>query len=194
MRRPCRSERVDAAHFGDDGVEGVGVGADRAGQGVAAERAEAYPRHQRYLPRQKRQAFVVDHDQRAAALNDRALLGEIERYNRHILRPDVLPDVELGPIRQREHPHRLAGLDPCVEQPPQLGTLIAWIPSVIGRAMRENALLGPALFLVAPRPAEGGVETAICPRPGARPRSSSLACGPPSRRRPAKRRRRARFR
>jgi hypothetical protein len=154
---PLRAGR--RPHFGDDGVEGVGVRADRAGQGVAAERAEANPHHPRRLAGQKGQTFVIDHDQRAIALHDRALFGEVQRHDRNIFRPDVLPDIELGPIRQRKYPHGFAGLDAGIEQPPQLGTLIAWIPGVIGRTMREDALLRSALLLVAPRPAEGGVET-----------------------------------
>jgi hypothetical protein len=31
-----------------------------------------------------------------------AWLGEIERHDRNLLEVDVLPDVELGPVRERE--------------------------------------------------------------------------------------------
>ena len=67
---------------------------------------------------------------------------------------DVFPDVELGPVRQREHPHRLALADAGVEQPPEFGALIARIPGVGGGSMRKDALLGAALLLVATRSAE----------------------------------------
>ena len=81
---------------------------DRPGQRVTAKRAEADLLHARDLARRQRQAVVVDHDQRAVALDDRALLGEIKRHDRHVLGRDIVPDVELGPIRQGKHPHRFA--------------------------------------------------------------------------------------
>ena len=56
------------------------------------------------------------------------------------------------------------GLDAGIEQPPQLGPLIARVPAVAGRAVREDALLGAAFFLVAPRAAEGRVEVPFVQR------------------------------
>ena len=76
----------------------------------------------------------------------------------------VFPNVELGPVRQGEDAHRLAVAKAGVEQPPQLGALVARIPGVGGRAMREDAFLGPALLLVAPRAAKGCVEAALVER------------------------------
>ena len=67
------------------------------------------------------------------------------------------------------------------------GPLVARVPGVVGRAMREDALLGAALLLVAPGAAEGRVESAICRAPGAALRSSSLAYARRSPRRPARR-------
>ena len=138
--------------------------ANRAGQRIAAERAKAHAHHPRRLAGRQRQAIVIDHDQHAVALDHRALLGEIERHDRDIFGPDVFPDVELGPIGQRKHPHRFAGLDAGIEQPPELGPLIARIPAMARGAMRENALLGAAFFLVAARAAEGRVELPLVQR------------------------------
>ena len=127
-------------------------------QRIAAERAEAHAQHLRLLAGFKRQALVVHHDQRAVALDHGALLGEIERHHGDFLGADVVPHVELGPVGQRENPHRFAGLDAGVEDAPQLGPLVARVPAVAGRAVREDALLGAAFFLVAAGAAEGGIE------------------------------------
>ena len=43
-------------------------------------------------------------------------------------RRDVVPDVQLGPVGQREHPDVLAGRVPAVVQVPQLGALPARVP------------------------------------------------------------------
>ena len=56
----------------------------------------------------ERHALVVDHDQRAVALDHRPLRGEVERHDRDLLEVDVLPDVELGPVREREDADALA--------------------------------------------------------------------------------------
>ena len=130
-------------------------------KGIAAERAKAHAEHFRRLAWLKRQPIVVDHDQRARALHDRTRLGEIERDDRNILGFDVVPDVELGPIRQRKHPHRFAALQPRVVKPPKFRALVARVPGVGGGAMRKDALLGAAFFLVAPCAAECGVIAAF---------------------------------
>ena len=39
--------------------------------------------------------------------------GEVQRHDRNVLGVDVLPDVELGPVRQREDAHALARLCAC---------------------------------------------------------------------------------
>ena len=46
-------------------------------------------------------ALVVDHDQRAV-LDNLALGGEVQRDDRDAFQVDVLPDVQLGPVGQRE--------------------------------------------------------------------------------------------
>ena len=99
--------RIGAAHFGDDAIQRFGIRADGAGERIAAKRAEADALQPRRLAGPQRQALVIDHDQRAVAINDRALFGEIKRHDRNQFRRRIIPDIALGPIRQREHAHRI---------------------------------------------------------------------------------------
>src|SRR5690606_7266269 len=101
-----RALRLD--HLPQDLGEGGGSAADRARERVAAERPKAHGLHLRRLAGRKRKPRVVDHDQGALALDDRSRRGEIERDDRDLLEPDVLPDVELGPVRHREGADALA--------------------------------------------------------------------------------------
>ena len=137
---------------------------DRAGERVAAERAEAHAAQLRDLARRERHTLVVDHDQRAVTLDHGPLRREVERHDRDLLEVDVLPHVELGPVREREHPHRLARVAARVVEPPQLRSLLLRVPAVLGRADREHPLLGPRLLLVAPRAAEREVEAVLVER------------------------------
>ena len=77
---------------------------------------------------------------------------------------DVLPDVELGPVREREDAHALALVLAGVVEAPQLRALQLRIPAVLRRAEREDALLGAGLLLVAARAAEGRVEAVLVQR------------------------------
>jgi hypothetical protein len=102
--------------------------------------------------------MVVHQDEASVALDHRALGGEIERHDRDALEVDVLPDVELGPVRQGKHADGLPRVLPRVVEAPELGPLVAGVPAMVRRAEGEDPLLGPALFLVAPRAADRGVE------------------------------------
>ena len=147
-------------HLLDDVGERGRLRLDGPGERVAAEGAEAHRAHLD-LARLDRHAVVVDHDQRAVALDDRALGRVVERHDRDVLLVDVLPHVELGPVRQREDPHALAGLGAGVVEPPQLGALGLGVPPVLGGADGEDALLGPGLLLVAAGATEGEVEAVL---------------------------------
>ncbi len=103
----------------------------------------------------------TDRQVHAIAHHDVAFVGEVDLRQRHLLAFDVLPHVELGPVRQREGPHALAGVHLALVDLPQFRALLAGIPLAEGVAKGENALLGPRLVLVAPRAAEGGVEAVI---------------------------------
>ena len=71
---------------------------------------------------------------------------------------DVLPDVELRPVRQREGAQVLTGPHGALVQLPQLGPLALGVPLSERVPERKDALLGTRLVLVAARTAEGGVE------------------------------------
>ena len=139
----------------------VGVALDGAGERVAAERAEADALHLRLLAGLQRHAVVVDHDQRAVALDDGPVGGEVERDDRDVLEVDVLPDVELGPVREREDADALALVDLAVVEVPQLGPLVLRVPLVELVAEGVDALLGARLLLVAAGAAERGVEAVL---------------------------------
>jgi hypothetical protein len=109
-------------------------------------------------PGLERHALVVDHDQGAVAIDHRPHRRQVERHDRDVLEVDVLPDVELGPVRQRKDADRFARVLARVVEPPELGPLRLRVPAVLGAAEREDALLGARLLLVAPGAAEGRVE------------------------------------
>ncbi len=100
-------------------------------------------------------------DQHAIALEHVALVREIQTRQRDSFRDDVLPDVQLGPVREREHAKVFAGKLAAVVEIPQLGTLVLRVPLSEHVTMREDALLGPRLFFVAARSADRGVEAAV---------------------------------
>src|SRR5699024_8474977 len=49
-------------------------------------------------------------------------------------------------------------------QIPQLGPLFFWIPAILCIAKGKDALLGPRLFLIAARAANGGIEAVFVQR------------------------------
>ena len=99
-----------------------------------------------------------DRQEHAVALDHAAPVGEVDGRKRDVLAPDVLPDVELGPVRQGEGAEVLTAADLAVVEVPELGALVAGVPLTEGVAKRENPLLGPRLVLVAPCAADAGVE------------------------------------
>ena len=103
-------------------------------------------------------------NQAVAAHKHPALLGKIQRHHRDTLPVDVEPDVELGPVRQREHPHAVAPTLAAVVEPPWLGALALWIPTVLGVPERKDTFLGPGSFLVAAGASECGIESEVVER------------------------------
>ena len=71
-----------------------------AAQGTKADDALLGP-----LARAQRHALIIDHDQRAVTLHDRTRRGKIQRYDRNIFEIDIVPDIEFGPVREREDAH-----------------------------------------------------------------------------------------
>ena len=80
----------------------------------------------------------------AVALEDLALVGEVDRRDLELLVGDVLPHVELGPVREREHAHVLAAADAAVVEGPQLGPLGLGVPLAGVVAEREACAPWPA--------------------------------------------------
>src|SRR3546814_19408200 len=76
----------------------------------------------------------------------------------------MLPDVQRGPVGDREDANALALVLPGVVELPQLRPLVLRVPAMVGRAKGEDALLGAALLLVAPSAAERRVETIFVKR------------------------------
>ncbi len=88
-------------------------------------------------------------------------MGEVDGRQRDALVGDVLPDVELGPVRQRKGADALALLDATVIERPQLGSLVLGIPLAEAIAERVDPLLGARALLVAARTADRGVEAVL---------------------------------
>src|SRR3954471_4997163 len=148
----------------DDFGQGGRRALDRAGQRVAAERAEPHGAPLDRLAGLERQPVVVDHDELAVPPYDRALGGGVQRNDRDLFLVDVEPDVEFGPVREREHPKRLARPLARVVQPPRLRPLTLRVPAVVGVAQGKNPLLGARLLLVAPRAPDRRIEVVFFER------------------------------
>jgi len=85
--------------------------------------------------------------------------GKVERHNLDIFRHDILPDVQFGPVADREDPDTFAlGLFGIV-QIPQFRTLVFGVPPMTGSAEREYALFCATFLLVTPCSAKSYVET-----------------------------------
>src|SRR6202000_3365281 len=85
------------------------------------------------------------------------------------------PDVELGPVGDREDADVLAlAMTPVVEVP-QLGPLVLRVPLAEFVAEGEDPLLRPRLVLVAPAAAEDGVEATVLDRVEQRPGLVAIA-------------------
>src|SRR3546814_3323770 len=89
------------------------------------------------------------------SLHRRALLREIEGDDGDVVQVDILPDVQFGPVADREDADALPLVLAGIVEVPQFRALVLGIPAVAGGAEGEDALLRPALFLVAAGAAEG---------------------------------------
>src|SRR4051812_21889375 len=144
----------------DDFRNRVGIGTDRAGAWRAAQRPHAALHHLRLLTGHRHDERLLLHDQRVATDDDLALFRVVHRHDRDVLDVDVLPDVDLGPVREREYANAFARTQLAVQQVPQLRALTLGVPLAVRVANREDALLGAGSLLVAPGAADGRVEVA----------------------------------
>ena len=154
--RSVRVERPTSTTI--DGEVG-GIRFDRAGAAHVADRAVADDAALDGLAGARRRE-LADRAPHAVARIHLALVREVQRRERDALALDVAPDVELGPVRDRERAHVLAGGVAAVVQAPQLGPLVARIPLAELVAQRDDPLLRARLVLVAARAAEDGVVAA----------------------------------
>src|SRR5207245_1720631 len=97
-------------------------------------------------------------------LHHRALLGEVQRDDRDLVQIDVLPDVQLGPVRDREHAQAFALALARVVQTPEFGALQLRVPAMLFRTDREDALFRARFFFVAPGAAERRIEAVVVER------------------------------
>src|SRR3954449_6415463 len=160
--------------LGDDRVELRGGRGDGARAAHVADGPVAHALRERLLALDQldvgRQR--VEHPVAAEHL---ALVSEVDRRDLEALLLDVLPDVELGPVRQREDADVLALADPPVVDAPQLRALAARVPLTEVVAEAEDPLLRAGALLVAARAAERGVEAVLLDRVEQRRRLQAVA-------------------
>ena len=92
------------------------------------------------------------------ALDDLALVAEVEAGEGDVLLADVLPDVHLGPVAEREDAEVLAEVFAAVEDVPKLGALVLRVPLAEFVAVGEEAFLRSGLLFIATTTTEAGVE------------------------------------
>ena len=109
MIRPCRSDVVASSISWMMSVSVVGLALDRPGQRVAAERAEP---DRTCISGTSPSRSGMRSSSTMISVPSRSTTGRgrrvVERHDRDLLEVDVLPHVELGPVRDREHAQRLA--------------------------------------------------------------------------------------
>ena len=88
-------------------------------------------------------------------------MREVDRRDLQFLPLDVLPDIQLGPVGQRERANVFAAGQFAVVEIPQLRTLIGRVPLPERVAEGEDPLLRPRLLLVPPRAPEQRVEVVL---------------------------------
>src|SRR5579862_1142550 len=140
--------------------EGAGVRTHGAGAGHVADRAVANRGRERVLAVHELDvgAHRVEHPVAGEHL---ALVGEVDGGDLEALLRDVLPHVELGPVRKGEHTDVFPGADAAVIERPQLWALALGVPLAEIVAKGEDPLLGPRALLVAAGATEGGVEAVL---------------------------------
>src|SRR6476659_1917719 len=149
--------------LGHDSVDRRRVADDAAGTRHVTDRAEADVRRERLLVREALDE-VGDRIQHPVALEDLALVREVDHRQLEILAGDVLPHVELGPVRDREDTDVLALADAGVVEVPELGPLGARVPLAEVVAEAEDALLRAGALLVTACAAHRSVELVLFDR------------------------------
>src|SRR6266542_4075893 len=133
--------------FVDDRADRRRVGDDTAGARHVADGAEPHRRRERLLAVHTLDVVGarVEHP---VAPEHLALVREVDPRELETLARDVLPDVELRPVGDREHAYMLALANARVVDIPELGPLRARVPLAEVVAKREDALLRARSLLV----------------------------------------------
>ena len=141
-----RSVMRDGGDLGDDLVDRVGARLDRA-RCRSRRRRCGSARSPRTPPRRRRRRGTsVTAISMPSRRNTGAAVREVDRRQLDLLVVDVLPDVELGPVRQREHADVLALAVAAVVEAPQLGALVLRVPlaELVAEARRSAPWRGPS--------------------------------------------------
>ncbi|STL56180.1 Uncharacterised protein [Escherichia coli] len=107
---------------------------------------------------------VINHHQHTVAFQNRTFRSEIQRHNVDIFQPDVLPDILLGPVREREDADAFAFVNLPVVVVPQLWALIFRIPAMEAVTERVDSLFSAGFLFVTARTTEGGIKTVFVQR------------------------------
>src|SRR5437764_3187413 len=140
-----------------DLVDRRGVADNAAGAAHVADRAEANAGVERLFVREPLDELGrgVEHP---VAPEDVSFVCEVDGRQLEVLARDVLPDVELGPVRDGEHADVLALADARVVEIPELGSLRTGVPLTEVVAEAEDAFHRARPLFVAPGSAQRGVE------------------------------------
>src|SRR5690606_12224675 len=147
-------------HFLDDLLDRLRLRFEGGGAGHVSDRAEPYVCFEDGLTVHQLQIRALGHEH-AVPLEHPPAVTEVDGRKFDALLEDVLVDVHLRPVRDREHPHVLAAPMPGVVQTPQLGPLVLRIPLAELVAEAEDPLLGPGLLLVPAGTSEHRVELVL---------------------------------
>ena len=159
---PLRVRRHE--HFFNDLWQRRSRTLDRAGQRVAAQCAKPHAFHHRLFAWQQPHPLIVHHDQRSISLDNRANVGQIERYNGDVFQMDVLPDIQFGPVAQREYANTFTFVQFAVVNVPQLRPLILRVPLMLAIAEAVDTFFRTAFLFIATGTAERSVKLVVVER------------------------------
>ena len=85
-------------------------------------------------------------------------MGKVEARDGDVFAEDVVPNVQLCPVVERENARVLSRLVLAVVQVPKLRALVLGVPLTEVVTVAKEALLGPGLFFVPPCSTESSIE------------------------------------
>ena len=124
----------------------------------APQRTETYFFHFNLVAVFFRQTVIIRHDELSVDVHHGTFLGKVKWDNGDIFQTDVLPNIQFGPVAEREYPDAFSLADTGVVDVPQFRTLVLRVPLVEFVAERKDTFLGTRFLLVAAGSTEGGIE------------------------------------